>query len=203
MTAKQKPATIYAALSAAQAAMGRALKDVNNQHFKTKYADLASVQDACMPALLENGFAVIQPVERDDAGNLYVRTILAHESGETLECAVPLMIGKNDMQGLGSAITYARRYGLLCMSGVAPEDDDGNAAVQNKRGDGPVVEPNAPATITADQLRELSEKAESVGADPVKFAQFLGVGSLDKLPRQRFADALAALDAKAAKQRAA
>ena len=119
---------IYSALAAAQIEMGPALKDSTNPAFKSKYADLASVMAACLPALNKHGIAVIQPPVDDDAGR-YVKTILAHESGETLECRVPLIIGKNDMQGYGSAVTYARRYGLMSMAGIAPEDDDGNAAV--------------------------------------------------------------------------
>jgi len=123
---------ICAALAKAQAKMGRALKDSTNPAFKSKYADLASVMDACLPALNEAGIAVIQPFHHDEFGR-YVKTILAHESGETLECAIPLIVGKNDMQGLGSAITYARRYGLMSMAGIAPDDDDGNAAAASVR----------------------------------------------------------------------
>jgi len=99
---------IASALAAAQSEMGKALKSSQNPHFKSKYADLASVVD---------GRAVV--------------TKFIHSSGETLECAVPLIIGKHDMQGLGSAITYARRYGLMGLAGIAPEDDDGNAAAAN------------------------------------------------------------------------
>lgn len=124
--------TISAALAKAQAKMGRALKDSQNPAFKSKYADLASVMDACLPALNEAGIAVIQPFYQDEFGR-YVKTILVHESGETFECAVPLIVGKNDMQGLGSAITYARRYGLMSMAGIAPDDDDGNAAAASVR----------------------------------------------------------------------
>ena len=120
--------SIAAALARAQSEMGKALKSANNPHFKAKYADLASVVDACMPALNRNGIAVIQPTFDDDTGR-YVKTILIHgESGDTLECRVPLIVQKNDMQGYGSAVTYARRYGLMGMTGIAPEDDDGNAA---------------------------------------------------------------------------
>lgn len=119
--------TIAGALAKAQAEMGKAIKDSTNPAFKSKYADLASVMDACLPALNKHGIAVIQPFVGSEFGNT-VKTILLHESGETLECAVPLIVGKNDMQGLGSAITYARRYGLMSMAGIAPEDDDGNAA---------------------------------------------------------------------------
>lgn len=120
---------IYAALAAAQSEMRPAMKDSVNPHFKMRYADLASVMAACMPALSKHGIAVIQP-PCDIDGNRYVKTILAHVGGETVECLVPLIIGKNDMQGYGSAVTYARRYGLMAMAGIAPDDDDGNAAVE-------------------------------------------------------------------------
>jgi hypothetical protein len=120
--------TIYAALAAAQAEMGRALKDSTNPHFRSKYADLASVMDACMPALNKHGIAVLQPAYDDETGR-YVKTIFVHgASGESVECRVPLVVAKNDMQGYGSAATYARRYGLMGMAGIAPDDDDGNAA---------------------------------------------------------------------------
>lgn len=119
--------TIYAALAAAQMEMGRALKSASNPHFKSKYADLSSVVDACMPALNSHGIAVYQPTGTE-GGAHFVETILAHESGQMISCRVPLIIGKNDMQGYGSAVTYARRYGLMGMAGIAPEDDDGNAA---------------------------------------------------------------------------
>jgi hypothetical protein len=120
---------IYAALAAAQMQMGKALKDVKNDHFKSKYADLSNVMDACLPALNANGIAVYQPTIDED-GQRYVKTVLAHVTGETLECRVPLIVNKNDMQGYGSAVTYARRYGLMGMAGIAPEDDDGNAAAK-------------------------------------------------------------------------
>jgi hypothetical protein len=109
--------------------MGKALKDSTNPAFKSKYADLASVMDACLPALNKHGIAVFQPTVDDETGR-YVQTILAHVSGDKIECRVPLIVSKNDMQGYGSAVTYARRYGLMGMAGIAPEDDDGNAAAK-------------------------------------------------------------------------
>lgn len=107
--------------------MGKALKSKTNPHFGSKYADLDSVMGACMPALTENGICVIQPV----AGE-FVNTILIHESGECLGCSVPIKIGAgaNPMQAFATAVTYARRYGLMCMAGIAPEDDDGNGCVE-------------------------------------------------------------------------
>jgi hypothetical protein len=119
--------SIAAALAAAQADMGKALKSAQNPHFKSRYADLSSVTEACMPALNRNGIAVIQTLTESEFGRSVV-TRFIHESGESLDCPIPLILGKNDMQGLGSAITYARRYGLMSLAGIAPEDDDGNAA---------------------------------------------------------------------------
>jgi hypothetical protein len=119
---------IATALAKAQANMGKALKQANNPHFRSKYADLGNVMDACLPALNEAGIALIQPTGEDEHGR-YVETILIHgESGESLTCRVPLIVSKNDMQGYGSAVTYARRYGLMAMAGIAPEEDDGHAA---------------------------------------------------------------------------
>jgi hypothetical protein len=138
--------TIYAALAAAQMEMGRALKDTKNPHFGSKYADLASVMDACMAALNRHGICVMQPTGEDEAGR-YVKTILAHVSGETVDCRVPLIVAKNDMQGFGSAVTYARRYGLMSMAGIAPDDDDGNAAAKAPPED---RKPN----IASDALRD-------------------------------------------------
>lgn len=114
------------ALVVAQKQMGAVIKNTTNPHLKSKYADLGAVLDACQSALHGNGFAIMQPCGKDEFG-AYVDTVLAHESGEILSSRVYLVIGKQDMQGVGSAITYARRYGLLGMTGLAPEDDDGEA----------------------------------------------------------------------------
>ena len=143
--------TIAGALAKAQAEMGKALKHNTNPAFRSKYADLGSVMDACLPALNKHGIAVVQPTI-DDAEGRYVETVLLHESGETLRCRVPLIVQKNDMQGYGSAVTYARRYGLMCMAGIAPEDDDGNAAAEAapKREEAP--RGPSPARIAADSL---------------------------------------------------
>jgi hypothetical protein len=133
--------TIYTALAAAQAEMGKAVKETKNDAFKGRmYADLSNVIDACRPALNKHGIAVLQPLHDED-GKFYVKTILAHTSGAILECRVPLIIGKNDMQGYGSAVTYARRYGLMAMAGIAPEDDDGNAAVESVEKPRPAEQP--------------------------------------------------------------
>ncbi len=143
--------TAIKALVKAQSEMTRAAKDANNPHFGSKYADLAAVQDACMPALQKNGFAVVYHITRED-GKSYVSTKMLHESGWEAQCDIPLVVDKNSMQGLGSAITYARRYGLLCLSGVAPEDDDGNKAAANPpKREQPRYNPDQPGTGRANE----------------------------------------------------
>jgi len=151
---------IATALAKAQANMGKALKANKNDHFRSKYADLGNVMDACLPALNEAGIAVIQPIGSDEQG-LYVKTVFIHgESGEDIQCRVPLILGKNDMQGFGSAVTYARRYGLMAMAGIAPEDDDGNAAAasapKGKPAPKPQENPNEAIERAVEYLGEAS-----------------------------------------------
>jgi hypothetical protein len=156
--------SLYAALAAAQAEMGPALKDSTNPAFRTRYADRASVMAACLPALNAHGIAVIQP-PFDDGENRFVKTILVHgETGETTECRVPLIIGKNDMQGYGSAVTYARRYGLMAMAGIAPDDDDGNAAAAAA----PKKEAPAPKQESRRQPEDSGADFERAVSDAVK-----------------------------------
>lgn len=174
---------IAAALAAAQAQMGKALKSANNSHFKSKYADLSSVVDATMPALNANGIAVIQPMQESETGRV-VMTKFIHTSGEVLECAIPLIVAKNDMQGMGSAITYARRYGLMSLAGIAPEDDDGNAAAQA-----------APRTISADQFIALRDTAEQAGVSSDKICAAYGAPSLEQFPLEAFDRAMKKLRA--------
>ncbi len=126
---------IAEALAKAQKQMKACVKGNANPFFKSKYADLATVAEACMDALNENGIAVLQsPVVIDDGAG--VETLLTHDSGEWISGALILPVGKNDAQGVGSAITYARRYALAGFAGVCPEDDDGNAAAKSVRDNG-------------------------------------------------------------------
>jgi hypothetical protein len=119
---------ICAALVKAQKGFGPALKSSQNPHFKSRYADLSACVEAVVEALNNNGIALTQHTHHAEHG-VCVETILIHESGEELSFGklfVPCT--KNDAQGYGSAITYARRYQLQTALGIAPEDDDGNAA---------------------------------------------------------------------------
>lgn len=117
------------ALIKAQGELEHAKKDSSNPHFKSKYADLATVLDTCKPALQANGFAITHQRESTESGE-YLITTLWHNSGQFLSSRSKLMPTKADPQGFGSAITYLRRYDLSALIGLASDDDDGNAASQ-------------------------------------------------------------------------
>jgi hypothetical protein len=118
------------ALVKAQKAFGPALKTSTNPHFKSRYADLAACVEAVIDALNDNGIALIQK-NYDCTNGVMIETMFVHESGEMLECGIlHVPANKQDAQGYGSALTYARRYSLMAACGIAPEDDDANAAVR-------------------------------------------------------------------------
>ena len=126
---------IATALVKAQKAFGPALKTSTNPHFKSRYADLSACVEAVIEGLNANGIALVQQLSECNDG-VIVETIFLHESGETFNCGklhIPAV--KHDAQGYGSALTYARRYSLMSACGIAPEDDDGNAAVKKKKTD--------------------------------------------------------------------
>lgn len=119
---------IATAFVKAQKAFGPALKTATNPHFKSRYADLAACVEAVIDALNNNGIALVQQTLECETG-VIVETVFIHESGETLNCGrLHVPAPKQDPQGYGSALTYCRRYSLMAACGIAPEDDDGNAA---------------------------------------------------------------------------
>jgi len=186
---------IATALAKAQMEMGKALKSSSNPHFKSKYADLASVMDACLPALNANGIAVISPTGEDEYGRFVETRFIHGESGEGLSCRVPLLVSKNDMQGYGSAVTYGRRYGLMSLAGIAPEDDDGNAAAK-----APPQEPantqEAPKLITEDQFRKINDMMFDTETDEEKFCAYMKVETIEMLNQKQFKDAMVMLERK-------
>lgn len=121
---------LAAALSKAQGEVEGAKKDVVNGHFKNKYADLESVWNACRDALTANGLSIIQAPGLTHDGVMHMTTQLSHSSGQWVRGEMSLPLQKVDPQGAGSALTYMRRYALAAFVGVAPEDDDGNAAAR-------------------------------------------------------------------------
>ena len=136
----------------AQKAFGPALKSNTNPAFKSKYADLSACVEAVIDALNDNGIAMMQKTIPCESG-VTVETVFIHESGETMSSG-PLHVpaSKQDAQGYGSALTYARRYSLMAACGIAPEDDDGNSASRRQ----PPVQ--APQQVdTASALNEISK----------------------------------------------
>lgn len=121
---------ISAALLKAQRAITFASKDAKNPHFKNTYADLPAVIDAVKPALNEAGIVFLQSASPSDPGTLCLTTRLVHESGEWIEDTATVPLPKNDPQGYGSAMTYARRYSLAAITGLYQDDDDGNGAMK-------------------------------------------------------------------------
>jgi hypothetical protein len=118
---------IAASLAKAQSQIEHALKDSKNPHFKSSFASLASVINATRDGLTANGISVAQQtVPRD--GQLFVVTTLFHASGQWIRSFTPVIFTKQDAQGMGSGMTYARRYALAAMVGISQEDDDGNEA---------------------------------------------------------------------------
>ena len=139
---------IATALLKAQTEMSNPKKGTTNPFFKSKYADLNSIREAVIPVLNSNGISVLQPIVHTDSKN-FVKTILLHESGESLESLTEIVYNKiNDAQAQGSGISYARRYALQSFVCVGADDDDGQKAVQNK--------PNA--------TKEVMQKAKDANA---------------------------------------
>lgn len=140
---------LAAALAKAQAQMKPAAKDSENPHFRSKYADLASIWEACRKPLTDHNLSVIQMPTDAAEGVVSLRTVLMHASGQWMATTVSARLTKNDAQGVGSALTYLRRYSLASMAGVvADEDDDGNAA------SGPVVQRNGQARYEPQQRQQ-------------------------------------------------
>lgn len=121
---------LAAALSKAQGSMESAKKDSANPFFKSKYADLAAVVEAIRKPFADNGLAYTQLPARCAGEEVQVVTVLLHSSGQWIASETNVPVTKRDAQGYGSALTYARRYGLQAIAGLAAEDDDGNAAVR-------------------------------------------------------------------------
>lgn len=125
---------IALSLSKAQGSLKAAVKDATNPHLKSKYANIASVWESCREALTANEIAVIQrpiPVEQAE---VRIETVLIHSSGEWISGTIRIPAQQATPQGFGSAITYARRYALMAMVGIAPDDDDDGEAAMNRNG---------------------------------------------------------------------
>lgn len=173
MNCSEAISSLATALSAAHAEIENASKNSKNPHFQSKYADLAEIINTVRPVFSRHGLSVTQCPSYTQ-GIVTVTTVLMHNSGEWIssDCSAP--VSKQDAQGVGSAITYCRRYALAAMACIAQEDDDANGAVghgnSQKQQSTPPKKPSAPATpsksVSLDALYEMvAEIAKSTGSD--------------------------------------
>jgi hypothetical protein len=147
-------------------------KDMTNAYLGNKYASLDSCISAIKPALHNNGFALVQSGGKDELGH-FVDTKFVHITGEIFSSKIYLELDKNNMQGVGSAVTYAKRYGLLSLSGMEPDenpdDDDGNKASGTKPKKSSIEQktekPPAPQQESSGNLSEKKEETSDDGLD--------------------------------------
>jgi hypothetical protein len=191
---------IFQAFIAAQRQFGPALKSSTNPHFRSRYADLSACVEAVIDALNTNGLGLVQVTHPCESG-VSVETVLVHESGQTMTSGVlHVPASKQDAQGYGSALTYARRYSLMAICGIAPEDDDGNRAskpIEIKAKDIKVEKVSVVSKITGEvtemllakksriektiyDIRTLSEEQQAPAAEYLKqhaceYSEALGV----------------------------
>jgi hypothetical protein len=181
MPQSQTIGALVAALAKARASFKPVIKDAANPFFKSKYADLAGILDAVVPALSSNGLAVYHTTDHA-SGALILVTTLAHSSGEFVTGEYPVVPVKNDPQGYGSAITYARRYALSAMLSVAAEDDDGEAA------SGRAQPPSKVASVSGiaqkkkpDWTKEQQSEVGSLFAEIIRIGGDTGEAEIAKL----------------------
>lgn len=202
MTTSENVNEIAAALATAQASMKNAALNKVNPHFHSKYADLAGIRDAVIPALSANGIAAVQTIDVLGAdglsGSPYVVTRLVHASGQWIESRCPLQAGKN-MQDMGSAITYARRYSLSAICGIAADEDDDANAASAQTASRPVAVLSVPPGYD-DWLIDLESTADE-GSDALKTAWQKSQPFLRKHLTETAADKWEALKKRAEKVR--
>jgi len=181
---------LFAAMAKAFPEIEGATKGSENPAFKRdgksmKYADLAAVVDAIKPALVKHNLFFTQ-LTHEQQGGVCVETVVCHESGDQMSFGKLFMpASKNDAQGYGSALSYARRYSLMTAFGVCPEDDDGNAAVATPA-------PPREATITAEQAATITAALKANGRDEKAWLAHYGYDRLSAIPREHYEGALKA-----------
>lgn len=181
---------IATALAKAQGEMPTASKDSDNPFFKSKYADLASVQKAYRPYLSKHGIADTQIVNTENE-KTFLTTMLIHSSGQWIKSVIELNPTKKDAQGYGSVITYMRRYCASAITGVAQEDDDGNAAssTKEKQSFNMAYDPEQNKEAYDHALKTISG-FDSV--DKLETYYKSNKNKLNKLPKDMFDDVMAA-----------
>jgi hypothetical protein len=206
MTHSDSLANLGAALVLAQAEIENAHKNAKNPHFKSNYADLAEIINTVRPTLTKHGLSVVQ-IPGFAEGVVTVETMLLHKSGEWIKGTAGAPASKQDAQGVGSAVTYLRRYSLAAVCAIAQEDDDGNAASQPKQATAAHTAPvpaakkpeaNGDRPATDDQLKAIGRLVDQKQVDHDMYEQIAAelasgtmsytrageiIKNLDKLPK--------------------
>jgi len=149
---------LFTALSKAQKDIKGATKDSENPFFKSKYADLQAVVDACRDALAANGLCIVQTLSAD-ANGVTLETILGHTSGQYITSSLPIRAKDNTPQAQGSAISYARRYSLAAIVGVYQTDDDAEGTTSHEK---PAQRPAAKRDAALDKELPLDTEKQAV-----------------------------------------
>lgn len=148
MTRSETINELAGALALAQGEIVHARKESENPHFRHRYADLASIWDACRAPLASHGLSIMQSPRLVPGGGecwlVEVETTLFHASGQWTSDVLAVPINPTNAQAVGSAITYARRYALAAFVGVAPEDDDAQSAIPPERARAAAEKPREP-----------------------------------------------------------
>ena len=152
------------ALAKAQAENGIVIKDAANPFFKSKYATLASVWEAVRPALTKHGLSIVQMPSHDEHG-YYVETMLIHGSGQWIKNRTYMKVVKDDPQGVGSLISYARRYALQAITMICPEDDDGEVAMGRTQN----VQQQKPVFTKTDDIKVVKKEEPKAESGTSKF----------------------------------
>ena len=198
-------ATLYTAIYGLQSEIGTISKTASNPFFKSKYADYAGIMETLQPLLTKYGLIVLQPVTEQG-----INTKVIHaETGDYVESHTPIICKEaNNPQALGSAITYARRYGLSALLNlVTDEDDDGNAATGHRTNGKPVPQSNITTLkdklkgdtkpnngITAEQWADLQARCKAIGRNPLDILKVYGVTKGGDLPASAYAEQIVELN---------
>ncbi len=182
------------ALAKCQGEMEPAIKDSINPHFKSKFATLFSIWESCRKPLSRNGLSVVQTMDYIN-DRFCLTTILMHTSGQWLKSITPIISARNDAQGIGSALSYFKRYSLSAMLGIctADEDDDAEGAMPKEKSDKPMkkeVKQKEVIVVDEEQANELITLSDQCDPEYMKklnsYLKEQGISSLSKLPADMF-----------------
>lgn len=183
---------IEKALFEIQQVIGNVIKSATNEYFDSNYATLESVKELIMPHANKHKILVLQTCGKDADGH-FVKTQLIHESGQEIDEKLYLILDKVTMQGLGSAITYARRYSLVLIFGIGQEDDDGNNASNPKSHQQAFSKPSAqPIRVQPKPQTPQPAKVSPIGsmAGKISFGKFKGLSIQEVLDSPKGASEL-------------